>query len=160
MHCHKYSLWRKEIMVYPSTGGVPMPNNDLPEDIIADYEEARVILSMSPRGAAALLRLCIQKLCKHLGEEGKNINTDIGNLVKKGLPQRVQQSLDIVRVIGNNAVHPGQIDFSDSPETASTLFGLINIVADIMITQPKEIDKLFNSLPENQLKSIAARDGK
>ncbi|OKL39528.1 DUF4145 domain-containing protein [Pontibacter flavimaris] len=157
-HCQKFTLWLNEKLIIPSTGGAPMPNNDLPEEIKADYEEARAILNRSPRGAAALLRLCIQKLCKHLGEEGKNINTDIGNLVKKGLPPRIQQSLDIVRVIGNNAVHPGQINLNDDMETAAKLFLLVNIVADVMITQPNEIDKLFNSLPPNQLEGIAARD--
>jgi hypothetical protein len=157
-HCGQYSLWRSEQMIFPTTGGAPSPNNDLPDDIKADYEEARAILNRSPRGAAALLRLCIQKLCKHLGEDGNNINTDIGNLVKKGLPPRVQQSLDIVRVIGNNAVHPGQINLNDDMETAAKLFVLVNIVADVMITQPNEIDNLFNSLPPNQLEGIATRD--
>ena len=145
-------------MIYPDTGEAPMPNNDLPEDIKADYEEARTILNKSPRGAAALLRLCIQKLCKHLGESGKDINKDIGNLVKKGLPLKVQQSLDIVRVIGNDSVHPGQMDLTDDVETATKLFVLTNFITDVMITQPKEVDKLFNSLPKNKLDGIADRD--
>lgn len=157
-HCRDFSLWHNEKMIVPLTGGAALPNNDLPDDIKADYEEARAIFNISPRGAAALLRLCIQKLCKFLGEEGKNINTDIGNLVKKGLPPRIQQSLDIVRVVGNNAVHPGELNLNDNMETAAKLFLLVNIVADVMITQPNEIDKLFNSLPPNQLDGIAARD--
>lgn len=159
-HCSKYSLWLKQKMIYPSTGGAALPNNDLPEDVKIDYEEARTILNQSPRGATALLRLAIQKLCIHLGEKGKNINEDIGNLVKKGLPVKVQQSLDIVRVIGNHAVHPGQIDLTDDIDTASKLFMLINIIAEVMITQPKEVDNLFNSLPVNQLAGIKQRDGK
>lgn len=145
-------------MIFPDTGGAPMPNNDLPEEIKADYEEARTILNKSPRGAAALLRLCIQKLCKDLGESGKDINKDIGNLVKKGLPIKVQQSLDIVRVIGNDAVHPGQMDLKDDVETATKLFVLTNFIAEVMITQPKEVEKLFNSLPKNKLDGIADRD--
>ena len=39
--------------------------------------------------------------CGHLGESGKNINDDIAALVKKGLNLMIQQSLDVVRVIGN-----------------------------------------------------------
>jgi hypothetical protein len=159
-HCGQYSLWQIEKMIYPSTGGAALPNNDLPNDVKLDYEEARTILNQSPRGATALLRLAIQKLCIHLGEKGNTINEDIKNLVSKGLPIKVQQSLDIVRVIGNNAVHPGQIDLTDDIDTASKLFVLINIISDVMISQPKEVDKLFNSLPENQLASIKQRDEK
>lgn len=160
IHCTQYSLWHREKMIYPLTGGAALPNNDLPEDVKSDYEEARTIINQSPRGATALLRLAIQKLCVHLGEKGKNINEDIKNLVQKGLPIKVQQSLDIVRVIGNNAVHPGQIDLTDDIETASKLFVMINIIAEVMITQPKEVDNLFNSLPENQLEGIKQRDSK
>jgi hypothetical protein len=157
-HCHTYSLWRNEKMMFPSTGNAPLANSDLPEDIQEDYEEARAIMSISPRGSAALLRLAIQKLCKHLGEKGKNINQDIGNLVKKGLPIKIQKSLDIVRVIGNDAVHPGTIDLKDDTVTAGKLFILVNLIADVMITQPKEIDDLFDSLPEDKKNGITNRD--
>ena len=137
-----------------------MPNVDIPPDIKKDYEEARRIINRSPRGAAALLRLCIQKLCAHLGESGNNINDDISALVKKGLNPRIQKSLDIVRVIGNEAVHPGTIDLRDNPEIAVHLCKLINVIAEAMITQPKEIDTLYETLPPDKRAQIDRRDGK
>jgi len=70
-HCEQYSLWLKEKIIYPEESGIQMPNPDLRDDIKADYNEARSIVNKSPRGAAALLRLCIQKLCKQLGQPGK-----------------------------------------------------------------------------------------
>lgn len=76
--------------MFPLTSNAPPSNKDLPPDILTDYNEASAILAHSPRGAAALLRLCIQKLCQHLGEPGKDLNADIGSLVKKGLPPGVQ----------------------------------------------------------------------
>lgn len=157
-HCNNYSIWNEGILFFPDVSSAPLPNPDLPEDIKTDYIEARSILNKSPRGAAALLRLCIQKLCKHLKESGRDLNNDIGNLVKKGLPTKIQQSLDIVRVIGNNAVHPGTIDLNDSPEIASTLFYLVNVITQVMITQPKGIEALYNALPKGAIKGIEERD--
>lgn len=147
-------------MIHPDSSQAPIPNTDLPEDIRRDYDEARSIINRSPRGAAALLRLCIQKLCAHLGEPGKNINQDIAELVKKGLSPRIQKSLDIVRVVGNDAVHPGEIDLRDDPDTAVNLAKLINFIADALITQPKQIDTLYDSLPEGKKEQIEKRDGK
>jgi hypothetical protein len=160
-HCKKFTVWVNDKMVYPSSGTAPLPNSDMPEDIKRDYEEARSILELSPRGAAALLRLAIQKLCKHLGESGENINADIANLVKKGLPEKLQKALDLVRVVGNNAVHPGQLDITDDTATAGKLFVLINIICDILITQPKNIDDLYEkTIPDNLKQAIDKRDGR
>lgn len=159
-HCGKESLWHDEKMVYPDFEGVQPPNQDLSEEVQADYHEAASILQKSPRGAAALLRLAIQKLCGDLGEEGKNINTDIKNLVAKGLPSAVQKSLDVVRVIGNDSVHPGQIDLRDDFDTAKALFRLVNLIAEKMITEPKEVEEIYASLPEDKKQQIQDRDGK
>lgn len=157
-HCHNESIWVSSKLTYPASTQAPPPNPDLPENILLDYEEASRIVGESPRGAAALLRLCIQKLCKHLGESGKNINTDIATLVKKGLNPTIQKSLDLVRVIGNEAVHPGTIDLNDEPETAIALFNLVNIITETMITQPKMIESLYGSLPAEKRDQIEQRD--
>ncbi len=159
-HCDGYSLWleAKSQMIYPFSGIAPLPNPDLPEHITLDYLEARDIASLSPRGSAALLRLCIQKLCVHLGEPGKDLNADIGSLVKKGLNQGIQKSLDIVRVIGNESVHPGTIDLRDDPQTSARLFMLINIIADALITQPKMIEETYGMIPDGKRKGIENRD--
>lgn len=65
----------------------------MPEDIRRDYDEASTILDLSPRGAAALIRLGIQKMCTHLGQPGENINADIKALVAGGLDRRIQKAL-------------------------------------------------------------------
>jgi hypothetical protein len=137
-----------------------LPNLDLPEEIKNDYEEAAKIVNISPRGASALLRLAIQKLCKELGGEGKNINNDIASLVEKGLPARIQKALDTVRVVGNESVHPGVLDVKDNKEIAFALFKLVNIITDKMISEEKQIDEIYNSLPQEKLDQINNRDKK
>ena len=157
--CNSYAIWRYGVLLYPETSAIEPPSSDLPTEVKRDYEEAAQIVQHSPRAAAALLRLAIQKLCAHLGGSGENLNGDIATLVKEGLPKKVQQMLDTVRVIGNHSVHAGVIDLNDDPQTAETLFKLVNIVAEKMITEPKEIDALYGSLPEKDKEQIAKRDG-
>ncbi|MEQ8194328.1 MAG: DUF4145 domain-containing protein [Rhodospirillales bacterium] len=159
-NCDEVSVWLYDRLIWPTLGTAPVPNSDLPKDALKDYLEASGILDSSPRGAAALLRLALQKLCKHLGEKGENINADIASLVKKGLDVRVQQALDVVRVVGNNAVHPGQIDLSDDRAAAEKLFSLINLITEIMITQPKHVSAMFGDLPESARMAIEKRDKK
>lgn len=158
--CDDVAIWIYDRLVWPQRGDAPVPNGDLPDDVRRDYDEAGTILANSPRGAAALLRLSIQKLCGYLGEKGKNIDEDIASLVKKGLDPRVQQALDVVRVIGNNAVHPGQIDLTDDRATAEELFALVNLISDIMISQPKHVSEMYDRLPERARKAIEKRDGR
>ncbi len=157
-HCERFALWAGKTMVFPNRGAAPPPNPDMPRSVAACYEEAAEVVSRSPRGAAALLRLAVQLLCKELGEPGHNINSDIAGLVKKGLPPTVQQSLDVVRVVGNNAVHPGQIDVDDA-EVAGSLFGLINVIVEYMISMPAKVKGLYSKLPGDARAAIAKRDG-
>jgi len=167
LHCKKISIWQingifsgiiNATMIYPNEILAPMCHVEMPEEIKKDYEEARQISSISSRGAAALLRLCIQKLCVILGESGKNINEDIKSLVKKGLPVEIQQALDIVRVVGNNAVHPGELNPDEINQHTVALFELVNQIVEDRIARPKKLAALFSSLPAAALTGIANRD--
>jgi hypothetical protein len=158
-NCSGVSVWRHDgRCVDPTIVGGPRPQVDMPDDVKADYEEARGIVSQSPRGACALLRLAVQKLCADLGGSGKDINGDIKKLVAEGLPVEVQQALDALRVIGNEAVHPGEMDLRDDVDTATALFGLLNFVVQDRIAAPRERKRLFGLLPERKREAIAKRD--
>lgn len=156
--CRNFAIWLKEKMIYPFETIAPFPLDDMPNDVKDDFNEARNIVNVSPRSAAALLRLSLQKLMPHLGEKGKSLNDDIGSLVKMGLPQKIQKALDSVRVIGNNAVHPGQIDIKDDIQTAAALFELVNLIVDVMITQETKVDEIYNKIPESIKEQIKERD--
>lgn len=157
-HCNNIMIWFNGLIVYPKKTLVEQPNQDLSKDIQEDYIEAANVLGDSPRSAAAILRLVLQKLCKQLGEKGENINDDIACLVKKGLNPAIQKSLDVLRITGNNAVHPGELNLTEDKERVLKLFDLINFVAQKMITEPKEINAFYEELPEGAKKAVEKRD--
>lgn len=155
--CDGSAIWLRDRMVWPMQTFDVQPNADLPDHIKADFAEATAIATLSPRGAAALLRLAIERLCIHLGKKG-TIDAMIGQLVTDGLNVRVKQALDVVRVTGNDAVHPGTISFGDDPSTVTTLFKMVNLIAEKMISEPKHVEEAFASLPPEKLKWIEDRD--
>lgn len=155
--CQGKTLWLKDKLLYPSESA-PEPNPDMPAYVLSLYNEAGEIYTKSPRAACALLRLAIERLCNELVEED-TIDNNIAKLVKKGLPEKIQQALDLVRVIGNKAVHPAQIALDvDNIDTARMLFELLNIITSYMITEKNQIEELFSLLPESTKKAIEKRD--
>ena len=107
-------------------------------------KKARSIVGRSPRAAAALLRLAVQKLIDQILDnqkekgKGKDLDDNIRILGERGLPKQIQLILNYYRIGGNNAVHPGQIDLKDKRKTAKALFSLLNIIVLIMITNPNK----------------------
>jgi hypothetical protein len=81
-------------------------------------------------------------------------------MIRLRLDPRAKMALDLVRVIGNNAVHPGQIDIRDDRPTAEKLFGLVNLIVDLTITQPKHLEEMFGKLPDGAKRAIERRDDK
>lgn len=71
----------------------------------------------------------------------------------------MQQALDSVRVVGNNAVHPGTIDLNDNIEIAYSLFGFVNIICEVLISQPKKIEEYYlKNVPTGARDAINKRD--
>lgn len=159
-NCGKKIIWCDDEYIYPETNAITA-NPDMPLSVMSLFNEAGLIISKSPRAACALLRLAIEKLCSELGADEGSIDKNIAKLVRDGLPHRIQQSLDIVRVVGNKAVHPGQIDLNvDDRTTAEQLMKLINIIVERTISEDKTINCLYESLPQNIKESIQKRDNK
>lgn len=158
--CKREVVFSNGAMVWPQSSVAPSPNVDMPADVRADYEEARLIHDKSSRGAAALLRLALQKLLPEIGATKPEINAAIAELVGQGkIPQTLQRALDVVRVIGNEAVHPGELDLRDDTRTVGSLFTLLNYIVERAITEPKKIEALYQDLPAAKLDGIANRDG-
>lgn len=150
-----------QTLIYPSGLLGPVPSADMPELVRTEYNEARKVGAASPRAAAALLRLAIQKLVDELQPGKENLDLKIGLLVQDGrIRQRLADMLDVVRVTGNYAVHPGLIDLNDEPERVITLFKLVNAIMEQTITLDQIGDEAHASLPEGALQGIAQRPDK
>jgi Domain of unknown function (DUF4145) len=157
--CKRLAIWLADTLLYPPQSFLTEAHEDMPLDVRSYFLEAASIVDLSPRGAAALLRLAVQSPMPSLGQSGSNLSADIGALVKRGLDPKVQQALDAVRVIGNHAVHPGKIDIKDDKSTAISLFGLINFIIESQVAAPKRINAIYEKLPTEAVAAIAKRDG-
>ena len=164
-HCKLDTVWkvnkqntRDVTMAYPHQVNAPAIHQDLPDVCRADFEEARLVCGVSPRGAAALLRLCLEKLLGHLGGSGKDINKDIAALVQAGLDPHIQQALDVVRVTGNNAVHPLDMPHEDLVSNVPVMFEMINLIVDERIARQRKMAERFANLPEKARQAIEKRD--
>lgn len=159
-HCRQCSIWVEESLVYPVQITVEDPNDDMPDEVKKLYRESAQILSISPRAAAALLRLGLQILLGAVGGNGKNINDDIGKIVKSGVELETQKALDTLRVLGNNGAHPGEIKLDEDPGLVIKMYELMNYITDRLITQKNQINELFEGLPEGIKDQIKSRDSK
>lgn len=163
--CGNNSVWLRDEndagkgrLIFPNLLSVPYGHEAMPKECLADYDEAREICERSPRGAAALLRLCLQKLLVHLGGAGEHIDTDIKKLVAAGLDAHVQQALDVIRVTGNNAVHPLEMNLEDDHDSVLVLFEMINFIVEERISRPLRTQERFANLPEKARLAIEKRD--
>ncbi|WP_104697775.1 MULTISPECIES: DUF4145 domain-containing protein [unclassified Helicobacter] len=168
--CQKEMIWQKSNndtkMIYPRQLATP-PIEDMPEKVKEIYKEASLVLGDSPRASCALLRLALQELMIYLRDnyedyrdlKGKKIDDDIGILVKNhNLSVNIQRALDSIRIIGNNAVHPKELDINDNPDIAEKLFKMINLIVKEMITRPREINELYATTPQGARDAIEKRD--
>lgn len=159
--CDEYSIWLHKEMIFPYSSGVEPINEDAPDNVKKDYEEASKVLYLSPKSANALLRLALQKLCIHLGADDDKLDVMIGQLVKeKGLSVKIQKAMDAIRIYGNDSVHIGEIRDSDTVNTAIKMFHIINIIIENMITDEKLIDELMSEVGDGQIDHIRKRDSK
>ena len=144
--CSRFSLWIDGAMIYPPSADLPLPREEVPEEIRGIYLEARRVLEASPQAASALLRLALQRLIAILGET-EDISVNLENLHKRGLDEKIQGALARVRMVGDDTVEPGMIDSRDDEETARGLFEILNLIVDALIAQPRRVDEMLGKLP-------------
>jgi Domain of unknown function (DUF4145) len=159
-HCHEYTIWENQNIIYPFETTIPEAFSDMPDEVKRIYEEAQQVYQHSPRASAALLRLAIETLIPELnyGIKKDNLFNMIGKLVKEDIPNHVQKGLDSLRYYGNKGIHTAEIDMKDDEETVVFLFKLCNMIVEELITKKKEINDFYEVLPERFRSSVEKRD--
>ena len=138
--CKEPNIWLHGKMIFPDARGVD-PHPDMPAKAKEIFCEAQAVIGKSPRAACALLRLCLELLVKELGGEGKNLYERTESL---GLPPDMHDLFLACRIVGNQASHPGEINF-DTPEgkeLAFTQSNFINLIVLILISPKCQIQKV------------------
>lgn len=158
-HCEKLALWKDLKIIYPRSITVESPNPDMPEVAKGLYMESAQILQDSPRASAALLRLALQEILNKVIEGGeKNSINDNIRIIGGQVDKRTRDALDIIRFKGNQAVHPGEIRIEE--ESTKPMYKILNIIVQKLISDEKQIDDLYEELPESFKESIDRRDNK
>jgi len=153
VNCQQPSFWHNKRLVYPSKYPLP-PVESMPERVREIYEEAQSVLYQSPRASASLMRLAIEQLmCEVAACSGKSLHELIEER-KDELGPRLYTMAVGLRLVGNEAVHVGQIDFDEDPEVAELLFYFINRISERLIEEQKMIDKIREVLPESKAQKM------
>lgn len=95
-------------IIFPKTAiRQPLPA-DVPIQYVEDYNEAALLVGLSPKASAALSRRAPQRLLhEHLYIKEKNLDQEIKKLLDTGnVPSYIAEAVDAIRTVGNFAAHP------------------------------------------------------
>ena len=160
--CGNYSIYHNGKMIYPIDSSVSKPNEDMPSNVKKVYYEAKTVLNISPKSACALLRLALEILMNELDINGRTLNDKINNYCNDfDSNNRLIKAFHLVRIVGNETVHPGTIDIDDNEDIARAMFEILNEIVNETITKKKKLDAIFDYLPNektNQIKFNSSED--
>ena len=164
-HTEEGLVRRRTEMAYPPASHGPKPNPDMPESAKKLYLEAGNVLPGSTRAAAALLRMCTEDIIKFLAtkqdkEKVLDERTSLYRRVeflrehdKLWPAEEIDDALDLLRVIGNDAVHspePREIrGDDDTRQVARSLFMLVDMITEQLITRRRRARSLKKLIEEN-----------
>jgi hypothetical protein len=143
----------REFYCYPRAVSRSPLSGDVPEQFAADYREACLTLSDSPKASAALSRRCLQHILREAAKvKHGNLADEIQSVIdSKTLPTHLVESLDAVRNIGNFAAHAIKSKSSGEvldvePGEAEWNLDVLESLFDFYFVQPAEIKRKRDAL--------------
>lgn len=152
LSCGKFSYWEDGKLAFPIRTGI-LPSPDMPDNAAEVFREAQTIISLSPRAACALLRVCLEMIADWYGENQNVEGFDKSEMLYKkihkiGISPAFQQIAKACRIAGDEHAHSGEIDLSgeDSYEIAEAMSRMINSLVNTWITPMRESKEVLHKL--------------
>lgn len=132
-----------EVIVYPKHANSREIPSEVPEQYRKDFNEAEIILPLSPKASAAIGRRLLQRI---LREEYKLGPSNLAKEIEKfihlpNVPSHLTQAVDVIRSVGNFAAHPlkdtntGEIVNVEAGE-ADWILDVLESLFDFTFVQP------------------------
>ena len=137
----------KRVMLYPEAGNRPPPADGLDQRELDLYKEAAKIATISPRAAAALLRVLLEAFLKRqYGSNDRLINLIEKSEQDDNLPTSIKTGLEAIRIRGNATVHdPYGITSEEQENDLPMLFQAIDDLVDELHAKPKRWNDIITS---------------
>ena len=120
---------------------------EVPEALALTFQKASAILPISPEASAALSRRLLQHtLQEHLNIKKGNLDDQIEEFKRQGIPLYLSEPLDAIRKVGNFAAHPikntntGEV-VPVEPGEAEWLLEVLEFLFDFAFIQPKKLEE-------------------
>jgi hypothetical protein len=97
-------------------------------------------------------------LFPYRGGKGKKIYTGLHASADEGLEGNTGKLPDILRVTGNEAVHPGQIDPREDHERVRFAVTLPSLIVENRISHHDRRENIHNQLPESKIPGFFKRE--
>ena len=153
LNCNGHAYWYRNPksqgsaeLVHPCGATRPIPTCGLTTDEQNLYAEACKVSAISPRSAAALLRVIIESIAVRETDANRGtLNDKLNTLIdSRALSAGSQEGLHAVRLLGNESVHvPGQILVEDDPEIVDLLFEIVDTIVDELFVLPEKNAQLL-----------------
>jgi len=141
----------EEHVLWPLQSTRPPVPKEVPQHIATDYEEAALLLNLSPKASAALSRRCLQTVLREAGNADQyNLSKQIEAVIPT-LPTYVAENIDAIRNIGNFAAHPIKDEHTEviievEPGEAEWNLDVLDQLFDFYYVQPALAQKKRDDL--------------